>query len=328
MPVDLFDHEYRMKKGTGPICAKHPSGRWGELDPSLFFLLIVGLLVLPVLGCATLNLADYGGATADRALLPYLPCEDYAGQAMEPSNDRDWSPDQAVLSYAEFDGNLVTVHNIRNSQYRTTEDYTVRYYDKTFDLDKLDSVDFIVVPFPGFESLAHTMLSFGFAGKDYLCVSVEVRKEKGEQYAAFDGLMNQFEIMYVVADERDLIGLRTNYRMHDVHLYPTQAKPEQARALFMDVFGRVNKLARQPEFYNTLTNNCTTNIVRHVNRLWPDRVPTDYRSMLPGHTARLAYDLGLLDTDTSFERTRLAARVNEPAYVYRDSEEFSVKIRR
>jgi hypothetical protein len=142
-------------------------------------------------------------------------------------------------------------------------DYIVRHYDKTFDLNRLDSVDFLVVPFKEAPNLAHTMLSFGFGGNDYLVVSVEARMEEGQSYSPVKGLMRQYELMYVVADERDVIPLRTKHRDVDVYLYRTRATPEQARMLLVDMMARVNKLAFEPEFYDTFTNNCTTNIVPH-----------------------------------------------------------------
>jgi len=250
-----------------------------------------------------------------------------AGCATIASNYRDWSPDQAVLPFAEIGGDRVCVHNIRNCTYLSTDDYVVDYYDKTFDLDELSSVWFINVPFKYLPSLAHTMLSFGFDGGDYLAVSVEVRKEKGEQYAIIGGVLNRYEIMYVVGDERDLVKLRTNYRMDDVYVYRADATSEQARALFLDVMDRVNQLAATPEFYHTFDNNCTTNIVDHINRLNPDRVPRDIRVLLPGYSDRLAYELGLIEADLPFDQMKRRANVSHLARIYADSPDFSEKIR-
>ncbi|MCL6501283.1 MAG: DUF4105 domain-containing protein [Pirellulales bacterium] len=244
-----------------------------------------------------------------------------------PSNDRLWSADQAVLPYAEIDGNRVTIHNIRNCTYRSETDYTVEHYDRTFDLSELETVDFIVVPFAEAPQLAHTMLSFGFGGRDYLACSVEIRKEMGETYSPIKGMLRQYELMYVLGDERDLVLLRTNHRLSEVYLYRSRATPQQARELFLDVLARVNKLYEQPEFYNALTNNCTTNIVQHVNRLAPGRVPYGLAVLLPGYSDRYAYDLGLLDTDASFEETRARAKINMAAWLYRDAPDFSVRIR-
>jgi hypothetical protein len=267
-------------------------------------------------------------AADERKLLPSLELNPDLLKFLTPSNDRDWTSDQAVAAFADFQGERVTVHNIRHITYRTAENFTVEYRDQTYDLGRLESVDFIVVPFNATPEVAHTMLSFGFDDGQYLGVSVEIRKERGESYNPLKGILRQYELMYVVADEQELILRRVLFDLSDVYVYRTRAKPEEALALFCDVMRRVNKLADRPEFYNTLTNNCTTNIRNHINRLAPDRVPYDYRVLLPGDSDKLAYDLGLLATDTSFEETKRAARVNYLAYLYRDDPEFSTKIRR
>jgi hypothetical protein len=249
------------------------------------------------------------------------------GKAVKPSNDRQWAPEQVVLAYAELDDQTATVHNIRNCVYHSAEDFEVEHYDKTFDLEKIESVDFIMVPFPDNPSIGHTMLSFGFEGDQQLVLSVEIRKERGEAFSAVKGFFRQYEIMYVLGDERDLIGLRANHWLNDVYVYRAKATRQQTRELFVDVLRRANKLAAEPEFYDTLANNCTTNIVDHINKLSPDRVPFDYRALLPGYSDELAYELGLLDTDLSFEETKTRARVNRLAYVYRNSDDFSKRIR-
>jgi hypothetical protein len=246
-----------------------------------------------------------------------------------PSNDRNWSPDQAKLASAEFERNRVTVHNIRNCQYRSADDYDAIWYDKTYDLSKLDEVNFIVCPFADNPSIAHTFLSFGFEGKEYLAVSIEVRKQQGDPgFTVGKSLSNPYEIMYVVGDERDLIGLRANYRLEDVYVYKAKVTPVTARALFRDVMARVNKLHDSPEFYNVATNNCTTNLRDHVNDISPDRIPYSVDVLLPGYSDRLAYDSGLIEKHGTFEETRAAARVNRLAYVYRDDPDFSQRIRR
>lgn len=289
-------------------------------------------MVAAIAGCAgTRNVepaTDPIDATLDEVVQSAADMPIEVAKAAVPSNDRDWIPLQARLATAEFHGHQVTIHNVRNTEYRTADDYTVRYEDRTYDLDDLKTLDFIVVPFPEAPDLAHTMLSFGFDNEDFLAVSVETRKEKGEGYEPLSGVLNQYEIIYVLGDERDLIKLRTHCWMNDVYLYRTRATPEQTRAIFKDVLTRVNNLAVRPEFYNTLTNNCTTAIRGHINKLFPDRIPYDYRVLLPGHSDKLAYELDLLDTDTTYERTRERARINYLAYLYGDDPDFSVKIRR
>jgi hypothetical protein len=247
-----------------------------------------------------------------------------------PSNYRDWSPELAVLPYAQWHGNQVTVSNIRDCSYYLADDQVVvKRYDKTFDLDRLQAVDFIVVPFGQTPWLAHTMLSFNFGGGDRLAVSAEVRLKRGQSYHVVPGFLHAYELTYVLGNERDLIKLRTQYRDADVYIYPTVATPDQARALLADVFTRVNHLAEHPEFYDTLTNNCTTNIAHHIDHLAPHKIaPYDPRVLLPGYSDRLAYDLGMVRHFGSFEQTRQRAHVNLLAAAYRDDPQFSEKIRR
>jgi len=262
------------------------------------------------------------------AMFPSLKLNDDLFKTLKPSNDRDWTPEQAKLAEAAFSGHKVTIRNIRDCRWRTLDDFTASYYDKTFDLRELRSVDFIVVPFNETPSLGHTMLSFGFEGDDYLAVSIEIRRERGERYNAIAGFFQQYELIYVVASEHDVIQRRVNCDLSDVYVYRSTATPEQAQDLFIDVMRRVNKLAKEPEFYDTLTNNCTTNIRNHVNHLKPDKVPYDYRVLLPGYSDKLAYDLGLIEQHGSYEETRLRARVNYQAYLHRDDPNFSREIRR
>jgi len=246
---------------------------------------------------------------------------------VEARNDRVWSPDMARMPAARFAGSLVHVSNIRHAQYETVDRYTVTWYDRTFDLDRLESVWYMVEPFSGMKGPAHTLVSFGFSGGEYVAISVELRREPGEHFSPLKGMLKQYELMYVVGDERDLIKLRTNYRKDDVYLYPVRATAEQRRTLFVSMLRRANALRERPEFYNTLTNTCTTNIVRHVNEISPRRVPLSFKVLLPGYSDQLAYDLGLIDTDLPFEQARQRYRVNARALQFADSARFSTLIR-
>lgn len=248
-----------------------------------------------------------------------------------PSNFRDWRPEQSVLANAEFQGDQVTVHNVRNCKYFANDVYMVDYYDKTIDLNRVEGVDFIVVPFKGATALAHVMISFQIAKpdgtRDHLAVSVETRKERDENYNPVKGSTNAYELMYVVADERDVIQYRTNYNNEDVYLYHTVATPEASKALLVDVLTRANQVAVQPEFYDTLVNNCTSNIVHHVNRIKPNRIVADYRVLLPGYSDSLAYDEGLIEKHGTFAETKREAYINPLAERYANREDFSEMIR-
>ena len=247
--------------------------------------------------------------------------------AVRPSNDRDWNKDQAILPSAVVKDNLVLIKNIRNLSYTSTSTYLVNYYDRTFDLNKLKKVWYVVEPFSGYVGAAHTFLSFEFEEDRFVAISVEIRKEKGESFSAFKGLMRQYELMYVIADERDVVKLRSNYRKDQVFVYPVKADVEKSKALFLDMIARANKLKDEPEFYNTLTSTCTTNIVDHVNKITPERVPFRLEILFPADSDRLALEAGLIDTDLTLEEARKKYLINEKAEKYANDINFSVKIR-
>ena len=271
----------------------------------LFMLIVVAAMLT---GCSRLNVNS-------------------VSERLQPSNNRDWIAELHTPALAEVDGDQITLKNIRSNRYLTNDDYVVNHYDRTININQIQSVDYVVVPFNNTPQIAHTLLSFGLDNGTYLGVSVEVRREKGEGYSAWRGLTRQLELMYVLADERDLIGVRTSHRDSDVYIYPTVATPKQAQALFQSVVTRMNKLAADPEFYHTITNNCTTNLKLHVNELSPNRVPYDWKILLPGHSAEYAYELGLLDRRIPFEDLQALALVQEEANESLDSPQFSQLIR-
>jgi hypothetical protein len=245
-----------------------------------------------------------------------------------PSNQRDWQPDVAVLPYSETTGSQITVHNIRNCDYRSETDYDVHYYDKTYDLDKLRSVDLYLVNW-GAPSIAHTMVSFGFEDGSFLCISIETRKEKGESYSALKGFFRQFELIYVVADERDLVRLRTNYRKgEEVFLYRINASPAGARALFLSYLKRVNQLHSYPEWYNALTSNCTTNIRVQADQAGGRRTPWDLRILLNGKIDELLYERSRISTRLPFAELKQRCHINERARRADKDPAFSELIRR
>jgi Domain of unknown function (DUF4105) len=246
--------------------------------------------------------------------------------AIAPSNERDWQTDVAVLPYATRDGDLVTLHNIRNFDYRTEQDFVPRYDERTFDLRKLDAVDLIAVYWAG-EAIAHIMVSFGFGG-EHVAFSIETRKEKGEAYSSIAGFFKRYELIYVVGDERDLIRVRTNYRrpQERAHLYRTRATPADARGLFLEYVDKINQLKERPKFYNTLTTNCTTD-VWSLARALSDRFPLDWRVLLSGYFPEYAYDLGSLDTSMPFAELKAQSLVNDKAHAADQDLEFSQRIR-
>jgi hypothetical protein len=251
-----------------------------------------------------------------------------AWSTVKPSNDRDWQADVAVLPYATFDGERVTIHNIRNFDYRSETDYTPRYYDKTFDLRDLDTADLITSYWMG-DAIAHVMISFGFADRDFVTVSIETRKEKGESYSTVNGFFRQYELTYIVGDERDLIRLRTNYRKdppEEVYLFRTNAPKENVRRLFLDYFKTINSLRDQPQFYNTLTTNCTTNVIMHT-KVNPGGGHYSWKVLLSGYAPQYAYERGRLDASIPFAELKQRSHINDAARAADQASDFSQRIR-
>jgi hypothetical protein len=247
---------------------------------------------------------------------------------IEPSNDRDWKPEAAVLPYVTFNNDEFTVHNIRNFSYRTETDFTPAYYDQTFDVRELESLDVIASYWAG-PDIAHIFLSFGFGGDEHLAVSIERRDERGEGYSTVKGLFRQYELMYVVADERDVIRLRTNVRRdppEDVYLFTLHGRVENARLLLLEYLRKINELHERPEFYNTLTTNCTSNIWLHA-RVNPGRAPYSWKILLSGHVPEYLYELGRLDTRLPFAELKRRSQINAAARAADDAEDFSTRIR-
>jgi len=248
---------------------------------------------------------------------------------IEPSNERDWLAENAVLPHATIDGDIVTVHNIRNFSYRTETDFTPAYYDKRFDLSKFEGVDLVASYWMG-PDIAHIFLSFAFAGGDHLAISIEARKEKGEGYSTVKGFFRQYELYYVVADERDLIGVRTNHRKdppEQVYVYRLQGNLDAGRRLFMEYADQINALAKRPAFYNTLTTNCTTNIWLH-SRVNPEHLPFDWKILASGHVPEYLYEQGrLAGGGQDFAEIQRRALVNSRALAAGDAADFSRRIR-
>jgi len=248
--------------------------------------------------------------------------------AISPSNERQWQPDLAKLPYATFSGDLVTVHDIRNFDYRSEFDYTPAYYSKTFDINKLDGIDLFAVYWMG-PAIAHTIVSFNFANKDHLAVSIEARKELNEGYSTIKGFFRQYELTYIVADERDVIRLRTNFRkdpVEDVYLYSLKGTQENARRLFLEYIEQINELHDKPAFYNTLLDNCTTAIWLNT-RVNQDHLPFSWKILLSGYVPEYLYQSGRLNTQLPFEQLQQQARINSVAQTADQSADFSQLIR-
>jgi hypothetical protein len=249
-----------------------------------------------------------------------------------PSNDRDWSPDQQLLPVVEFKvppvgGEKILIKNIRHTSYKTAKDYTVSYYDREYDLNKLQKVWLFLTHFTGYKFAAHSFLSFEFEGGEFVSISIEVRKKKGEKYSAVKGLFRQFELMYVIADERDVVKLRTDHHKDNVFLYPLKLSKEKSQELFCDMLKRSNNISQTPEFYHSISNACFGNIVDHINNILPGKMPFDYRVILPENADKYAHALDMIDTDFPINEARKKHQINALAEKYADDPDFSLRIR-
>ena len=248
---------------------------------------------------------------------------------MRPSNDRRWQADVAQMPVADIRGEQVTVQNVRNCLYRSETDFDVRYETREYDLAKLRTADIFLVDW-GLHKVAHAMVSFGFEDGQYLCFSIETRKEEGESYSAARGLFRQYELIFVAADERDLVGLRALHRKGEtVRIYRMVHAPRDAvRGAFLGYLDRVNGLARKPEWYNALTENCMVGflqIARH--HAVKGRGRWHWSVILNGYADRHAYESGALDRTLPFDELRARSIVNERAVAAGDEPAFSALIR-
>lgn len=247
---------------------------------------------------------------------------------LQPSNARDWQGDVAQTAWAEIDGDKVTIQNVRNFEYRTETDYTPHWETRTYDLKNIRGAD-LFITFWGSPWIAHPIVSFQFGDHDHIAFSVETRKEVGEEYSAIRGFFRQYELIYLVGDERDLIRVRTNYRVgEEVYLYHTTATAEAAREVFLDYLRTLNEMHRNPVFYNAITSNCTTNIRIHTKAVAGSTVPTwNWRLLLNGKGDEFAYENGRLAGDLPFEQLKAQAHINDAARAADTSPQFSDLIR-
>lgn len=248
--------------------------------------------------------------------------------SLTPSNTRDWQQDVAKLASAEIDGDKLTIYNLRNFDYRTEFDYTPHWETRSYDLAQLKGID-LFVTFWGSPWIAHPIVTFRFGDDQYLAISVETRKEVGEEYSALLGFFRQYELTYILADERDLIRLRTNYRVgEEVYLYRTTTSPEAARAILLGYLETVNAFTSEPVWYNAITSNCTTGIRIHTAPVaGKAAAPWDWRLLLNGKADEFAYQYGRLAGNLPFPELKAQAHINDVARMADRSPNFSWLIR-
>lgn len=295
-----------------------PGGVPARLVSGVFAGLVVGILVV-------------APGWRRRVGLSVLACGVVTGWwlSIPPSNDRDWQPDVSVTPRADIDGDSITIHGVRDCDYTTETDYVVHYGTRTVQLSKLTGVD-VFLCYWGSEWLAHPFLSFQFEDQNPICMSIETRKEQGESYSALLGFFRQFELVYVVAEERDLVRVRTQYRVNeDAYLFKTTVTPERARAIFLDYLKTLNAMHEKAVWYNALTTNCTTGVRMHAVATTDKPAPWNWRILLPGKADELLYMRGgFAREDLPLAELKERGHVNAAANAAGRVDDFPALIRR
>ena len=295
-----------------------PGGMWGRLGlGGLWLVCLVGLLYW----C-------WSGAPWWHGVLGYLVLFAvlawwWAGIA--PSNHRDWADDLAHISTGDLVAEQVTLHNVRNFDWRSQQDYDIRWETRDYDLSRLRSVDMITSNW-GLAPISHVLVSFGFDDGEHLVFSVEIRRERHETFSELGGFFKQFELSVIAADERDIVRVRSNVREEELELYRINLSPADARELFRSFVLQANQLAVHPRFYHTVTGNCTT-IVFSMMKQIVDGLPLDYRLLLTGYLAAYVHEVGGMQPDMSLEELQHRGRITQKARDAGDDPDFSALIR-
>ena len=297
------------------------------------------LVPVPAPACAGVTVVVVIAALVFRHLTPGIPGWAWAGGAglvlgvalralPAASEERHWVLPQSRLPTAMIWQDEIRVRNVRDFRYANAGEVTRAAWDeRRYDLRGLNSAWLGVSPFGGIPGVGHVFVSFGFDDGRYLAISVEARREQGEAYSPVRGIFRNYEIIYVVADERDVVALRSNAWNDPVYLYPVRTSREALRATFLDMLRRANELAQRPEFYDTVFNSCSVSLARHVNRVVPDRIPRSLKVLLAGFSDALALDVGLIEFDGTLEQARERFRINARAAGDVDLGDFSARIR-
>jgi len=244
--------------------------------------------------------------------------------SLRPKPDRDWIAGMEVLPRAEIVGDKLTVRNFRNFIYETEDKPIPIYEERTYDLARLTSLDYFLSHWSG-PVMAHTLVSFGFDDGQFLCVSVEARRERWQWYSPIGGLFRSYQLIFVLGDERDIIRLRTNIRRDRVYMYRLRLPPEHLRRLLVDYVSRLERLAAQPAWYNSVSSNCTTNLFYEGHPHAPWWLKSGI--FLNGYSASTLYRLGYLSDSLPFKELQARSQIRERALAAGDGADFSQKIR-
>jgi hypothetical protein len=303
--------------GTLALWYQVPNAHLKSIILFVWVLFSIGVVAVLWQGRGAIALAAFGAAFAIMLIWWHQ---------ISPTNDRAWADDVAKITSGSVNGNRVTLHNVRNFDWRTNDDYTQRWETREYDLDKLHSVDMIMSYWDGW-TIAHMLISFGFSDGQHVAFSVEVRRQKNQVYSEIGGFFKRDGLSIVAADERDVIRVRTNIRGEDDYLYRIRMPLSAMRSLFLGYVQQADNLVRTPRFYNTITVNCTTLVYDMMKRIL-GRLPWSYRLLLTGYLPAYVYQVGGLDPRFSLAELRSLGRITERARASDRSDTFSADIRK
>jgi len=250
----------------------------------------------------------------------------------EPASDKGdvWQTSWAVMPSVTFKGDEVEIKNIRDFHYRSETDFMPHYYDRTYNLNDLESLYIVFSYWDGNKAVAHTILSFGFKGGKYLCVSVETRLKKGQVQSGIEGLYNQYGLIYILADENDVLKLRTNYRKEDVYMYRVKMDKSFLKTIFIAIMNKANDLNLHPQFYNSVKHNCFTSLLYTMETGTGEKIPFDYRYICNGYADEMFYNNGIFVTEgeDSFSEFKKRHYINQYVTPNADKEAYSKEIRK
>ncbi len=253
------------------------------------------------------------------ALLAYVA-------TIQASNDHNWRSEVSKLAKIEINNHIASIQNLRSFQWHDADKATSNWLTRNYDLNSLVELNLIIEPFKDSQYMAHAMLDFDFGDQGHVIVSVEARKEQDEEYGLIAGAIRQFELIYIFGDEQDLLGLRAIGRKSTLHLYPIKAEPSFIISLFKDLANSANKLHDEPTFYRTLRDNCTTTLVKHIDRQYKQHIGLRMETIFPAKAGELLYKLDRMDTNLAYPQVYEASRIDHLVRNYWGQEDFSSKL--